>query len=448
MQANNATSGAVLGEVVVSVTNSDDNGDSQFKDVGPAPATGVLTYRFDDRFPGDWCIEITQADGTQAFTGFTFDDGAAGSASFVGRIYGLLASYPPSVATAFPIQVRSTTDTRIVTINMETTGTLSLRNSAGGLLGSVGTVPVPTNTLVRYELTGSGLNGGTNSATVSLSWYLGDSTTPEETLTATSVTLAGLARYWRVGRMGASTGGFGTSRFGGDVFILGTTTPPALPVYASAAVASGSGAGVAAVQQVGANAGLAAATGDLPFDPTGSTISLVMTGQNPVVAFGVAFDPTIRTTGVVSLGRLAGTFTIRPLGIVPVISLGCVTGNFSVTPLSVAQSPLRIYQGPTRVESWPLAPGARIAVKVVVNQTLYRVDGVWHIGENLTYSDTANADRVYYGGYDLALSSAQLDELVAAGLGQYVITVSGSPEPEPDPVGLGVAPLGVSPLGL
>jgi hypothetical protein len=81
----------------------------------------------------------------------------------------------------------------------------------------------------------------------------------------------------------------------------------------------------------------------------------------------------------------------------------------------------RTFVGPTRTETWPLAPGARIAVTVVVNQTLYRKSGVWLVGENLNWADLEGVDRLYQGGATEALSDDQLDELVAEGQGQYVV---------------------------
>ena len=84
---------------------------------------------------------------------------------------------------------------------------------------------------------------------------------------------------------------------------------------------------------------------------------------------------------------------------------------------------VRVYRGPTRVESWPINGDTRLAVKVVVNQSLYRVGGVWRVGENLDFEDGTVPDRLYLGGYELNLSDEQLDELEAAGLGQFVVTV-------------------------
>lgn len=83
----------------------------------------------------------------------------------------------------------------------------------------------------------------------------------------------------------------------------------------------------------------------------------------------------------------------------------------------------RKFVGPFRFETWPIAPNERLAVKIKVNQTLYRKDGVWLVGENLNWTDLTGVDRLYYGGYDLALTDEQLDELIAAGLGQYVVDI-------------------------
>lgn len=84
-------------------------------------------------------------------------------------------------------------------------------------------------------------------------------------------------------------------------------------------------------------------------------------------------------------------------------------------------STTRRFRGPTRTETWPLTPDSRLSVKVEINQTLYRKDGVWLIGENLNWTDLTGVDRLYIGGYELELTDAQLDELIAAGLGQYVV---------------------------
>jgi hypothetical protein len=91
-------------------------------------------------------------------------------------------------------------------------------------------------------------------------------------------------------------------------------------------------------------------------------------------------------------------------------------------------STTRSFSGPTRIETWPLAPNARIAVRVTVNQTLYRKNGVWLVGENLNWADLVGVDRLYQGGATPPLSDEQLDELVAEGQGQYVIE---TPDPFP-----------------
>jgi hypothetical protein len=81
----------------------------------------------------------------------------------------------------------------------------------------------------------------------------------------------------------------------------------------------------------------------------------------------------------------------------------------------------RRFVGPTRIEVWPISPDARIGVKVTVNQTLYRKNGVWLVGENLNWPDLEGVDRLYQGGATPPLSDEQLDELVAEGQGQYVV---------------------------
>jgi hypothetical protein len=81
----------------------------------------------------------------------------------------------------------------------------------------------------------------------------------------------------------------------------------------------------------------------------------------------------------------------------------------------------RIFVGPVRTEVWPIADGARLAVKVTINQTLYRKDGVWLVGENLNWTDLIGVDRLYQGGATPPLSDDQLDELIAEGQGQYVV---------------------------
>lgn len=129
----------------------------------------------------------------------------------------------------------------------------------------------------------------------------------------------------------------------------------------------------------------------------------------------------------VTLVPVTATFSVVPLQIPPpsVVTLVPVEAVFAPVPLNLTEgavAPLtRKYAGPFRLETWPIGLAERLAVKIVVNQTLYRLDGVWKIGENLTYLDVENADRVYYGGYELNLDNDRLDELVAAGLGQYVI---------------------------
>ncbi len=82
----------------------------------------------------------------------------------------------------------------------------------------------------------------------------------------------------------------------------------------------------------------------------------------------------------------------------------------------------RRFVGPTRIETWPIADGAPLAVRVTVNQTLYRKNGTWLVGENLNWTDLEGVDRLYQGGATPQLSDAQLDELVAEGQGQYVVS--------------------------
>jgi hypothetical protein len=81
----------------------------------------------------------------------------------------------------------------------------------------------------------------------------------------------------------------------------------------------------------------------------------------------------------------------------------------------------RRFVGPTRTEVWHISSGARLAIAVTVNQTLYRKNGVWLVGENLNWTDLVGVDRLYQGGATTPLSDAQLDELVAEGQGQYVV---------------------------
>jgi hypothetical protein len=93
-------------------------------------------------------------------------------------------------------------------------------------------------------------------------------------------------------------------------------------------------------------------------------------------------------------------------------------GGGGVTP---PPSGTRSFVGPTRTEIWPISPDARIGVKVTVNQTLYRKNGVWLVGENLNWPDLVGVDRLYQGGATPPLSDEQLDELIAEGQGQYVV---------------------------
>lgn len=82
----------------------------------------------------------------------------------------------------------------------------------------------------------------------------------------------------------------------------------------------------------------------------------------------------------------------------------------------------RTFVGPTRVEVWPIDTGSRLSMHVVVNQTLYRKNGVWLVGENLNWTDLIGVDRLYQGGATPPLTDEQLDELIAEGQGQYVVS--------------------------
>jgi hypothetical protein len=98
-------------------------------------------------------------------------------------------------------------------------------------------------------------------------------------------------------------------------------------------------------------------------------------------------------------------------------------GAVEPPPDNPPPSATRKFVGPTRVEIWPISPDARIGVKVTVNQTLYRKNGVWLIGENLNWPDLVGVDRLYQGGAS-DLTDEQLDELIAEGQGQYVVDAS------------------------
>jgi hypothetical protein len=73
------------------------------------------------------------------------------------------------------------------------------------------------------------------------------------------------------------------------------------------------------------------------------------------------------------------------------------------------------FRSPQYIESWPIQAGERLAVKVAVNKTMYRINNVWRAGTNLTYVEIDAADRVYYGGYDYDVPDGELAEMVSQG---------------------------------
>ena len=122
------------------------------------------------------------------------------------------------------------------------------------------------------------------------------------------------------------------------------------------------------------------------FPPTVSAQATALTIPDPIAMSVTFFTPAITAEEV------------PPPDEPPAIS----SGNFK-------------FRSPQRTEIWPIAPGERLAVKVEINLTMYRINGQWHAGENLSYTDLAGADRVYYGGYDVTVPDDELAEMVSQG---------------------------------
>lgn len=158
-------------------------------------------------------------------------------------------------------------------------------------------------------------------------------------------------------------------------------------------------------------------------DPVQGTATVPAAGPvfNVVVTPGLMhLVTTVSSPGFVTAERTATAAPDIVTAVASVPLVGITTGGGSG-----GTGTTRVYRGPVRTETWQISAQETLSVKVDVNQTLYRTaaTGVWHVGENLTYVETEGADRLYYGGYQLTLTDDQLDELIAAGLGQYVVTI-------------------------
>lgn len=209
----------------LTVGNSDDTGDDALSVVS-AGTSNTLTYSAAAAVHGAYGIAATQG-GTAASLIQMTD--AGGSTSFAARIYLAMQGYPPDSA-QFGIQVRSTADAYICRVYVGPTGLLKIADTAGSN-AVIGTVPLGLSTVTRLEFYGTGLNGATGNLTAAA--YAGETTTPIDLISASSVTTTGATDRIRYGKM--ATGTMASFSFDSLAQNIGTATPigPAVAAVAT-----------------------------------------------------------------------------------------------------------------------------------------------------------------------------------------------------------------------
>lgn len=179
---------------VVTTANSFTSGGTPLQ----ATSGTAVVYSADTAAHGDMSMKFSGS----ANSYVDFDAGTTGSSN-VGafRFYMYLTAYPTTTAT---IANGMNSGGNLNTVFFLTpTGTINFRGSGTPTLAHTGTVPLPLNQWVRIEYRYQNSSGQWY-----FDWYIGDSTTPEETVyLSISGMNAGQATGLRVGRIsGASTG--------------------------------------------------------------------------------------------------------------------------------------------------------------------------------------------------------------------------------------------------
>lgn len=254
------------------IANSDDAGQDPAAVVTPA-ATWVYTNNF---IHGTFAVKANNQPTASATAILGWQEASSGTSYAVREYFDLdgdqtgSPSFPTTGGT-FGIQIRNTADGRVVTGYVDSAGKLRLAASGGDIGGAVGTVALPSATgRYRLELVVDQIGTSTTDATVAV--YAGESGTAIDSITATNFTAVGPADRHRIGKAGTAVmGNFildsMEGRVGQNTFIG--------PISISATV----------------NAQTANATGDVPFDASGSVVNLSLEQQNPVPGVGDALAP-------------------------------------------------------------------------------------------------------------------------------------------------------------
>lgn len=221
---------------------------------------------------GSFAAKATNQASNSAVSGVELGDSAASSAT--ARAYFTLdadatgSPVAPPTAGSLGLQIRSTTDGRIVTGYIDNAMKLRLAASGGDIGGAVSAAAISTSVArIRLTLTVDQIGASTTDATCKA--YDGDTGTVLATVTATNFTASGTTDRCRAGKNGTSV----MANYAVDDFEF--TTGSAVEI------------GVPSISASPA-AGVAEATGEVPWETTPGGISLSLEQQNPVAGTGLA----------------------------------------------------------------------------------------------------------------------------------------------------------------
>jgi hypothetical protein len=201
--------------VAVSVANSDDASAGDALNSVNIGTTGTIAYETTNPAHGSQCVAFTQGTAANA----CWVDGADTAAtSFSTRFYLYLSGYP-SAAVQFPCAARSGTDTHVTRLQMTTTGTMQVLDTAGNTLYT--TVAVPLSTWTRIEYWGRGMNS--TDGAIGVAVYAGDSTTPSDFGLRTGVTTTNTIGRIRWGKFSSAT--LGTWNIDDVAWNIGSDVP-------------------------------------------------------------------------------------------------------------------------------------------------------------------------------------------------------------------------------
>jgi hypothetical protein len=351
----------------LTATTSDDISGDAFS-LHAAGSGGQLIFTTTDALYGTTCGQFTQSEAANQPVMVQMTD-PVGSASFATRIFVRLTGYP-STLVAFPFQVRSTTDARICSLNMTSTGSLRIVNVDGSVL-AVGSAVLSLNVWYRVEFWGSGLNS--SSGALGAAFYEPADTTPIEQITASGVTLSGgLADRVRYGRMGAAT--LASWKFDEVALNVGTSTP----IGPLAVVATPIPTPVTATTTVPTpTIGI---TADVTTTPAGVSLEAVVQTPNALSNLLVPVDTVPLTTAVnepsIHLSRVVAAATVTATTVVQQLSANVqatvqpdTTGAAVTVPTPAVSSPTSVvvqpptYARPARTHSPSvIVPGSLITV--------------------------------------------------------------------------------------